>query len=115
MPDAPFSVPDEVELLEFFGAEPVERSIEEGYWCYELVDARNVKLRFSFNIFEQSVQTTLGVAESSLITVVHEGARSMKIAGPLLTCRFSYAGSAATMLLRIADSISLEWSSLRAT
>lgn len=113
MANEAFSVPDEVELLEFFGAEPVERSVDDGYWCYEVVDARNVKLRFSFNIFEQSVQTTLQVADSPLITVVHEGARAMKVAKQSLTCSFSYAGSAATLVLRVAGTISLEWASLR--
>ncbi|MBK9261883.1 MAG: hypothetical protein IPM54_19025 [Polyangiaceae bacterium] len=108
-----FSVPDEIELLELFGTEPIERSVDDGYWCYEVVDARNVRLRFSFNIFEQSVQTTLQVADLPLITVVHEGARAMKIADKSLTCTFSYAGSAATLVLRVAESIRLEWTSLR--
>jgi hypothetical protein len=115
MADEAFSIPDEVELLEFFGAEPVERSVDEGYWCYEIVDARNVKLRFSFNIFEQSIQTTLQVADSPLITVVHEGARSMKVVAQSLICGFSCPGSATTLVLRVAGSISLEWSSLRRT
>ena len=33
-----FEVLDEVELLEFFGAEPVERSAEDGYWCYAVTE-----------------------------------------------------------------------------
>jgi hypothetical protein len=113
MADDAFSVPDELELVEFFGAEPVERSVEDGYWCYEVVDARGVRLRFSFNIFEQSVQTTLKVANSPLVTVVHEGARVMKIEDRSLTCRFGYVGSTATLVLRVVGAIRLEWASLR--
>jgi hypothetical protein len=113
MTRAHLSVPDEIELLEFFGAEPVERSVEDGYWCYELTDARNITLRFSFKIFEQSVQTTLQVAGSPLIVVSHEGAQTMKLSGDSLTCRFSNAGSDATLVLKISPSISVDWSSLR--
>lgn len=113
MADEAFSVPDEVELLDFFGAEPVERSVDDGYWCYEIVDTRNVRLRFSFNIFEESVQTTLQVADSPLITVVHEGARAMRVKDQSLTCSFSYVGSTATLVLRVKNAITLEWSSLR--
>ncbi|MEZ4234251.1 MAG: hypothetical protein R3B89_34065 [Polyangiaceae bacterium] len=113
MADDAFLVPDEFELVEFFGAEPVERSVDDGYWCYEMVDARNVRLRFSFNIFEQSVQTALQVANSPLVTLVHEGARAMKIEDQSLTCSFSYVGSTATLVLRVAGAISLEWASLR--
>jgi hypothetical protein len=109
----PFAVPDEIELLEFFGVEPVERSIDDGYWCYEIVDARGVQLRFSFNIFERSVQTTLTLTGTPLATMVHEGAQSMTISGHTLTCRFSYQGGRATLVLRFNGSICLEWSSLR--
>jgi hypothetical protein len=71
-------VPDEFALVGFFGAEPVERSVDHGYWCYEMVDARNIRLRFSFDIFEQSVQTALQVADSPLVTIVHEGAGAIR-------------------------------------
>ena len=108
-----FLVPDELELLEFFGAEPVARSVDDGYWCYEMVDDRDVRLRFSFNIFDQSVQTTLQVANLPLLTVVHEGAQVIMIEDQLLTCSFSYAGSTSSLALRIAGGIRLEWASLR--
>lgn len=102
-----FLVPDEVELLEFFCTEPVECSVDDGYWCYEIVDARDVRLRFSFNIFEQWVRTELHVANSPLITVVHEGARAMKVENQALTCNFSYIGGTATLVLRVAEGISV--------
>jgi hypothetical protein len=108
-----FSVPDEIDLLEFFGAEPVERSVDDGYWCYEVTDARDVRLRFSFNVFERSVQTTLAVAGSSLVTVSHEGACTMRLSESSLTCRFSYVGADATLVLRIAPDINVNWASLR--
>lgn len=108
-----FIVPDEIELLEFFGVEPTERSADGGYFCYEVVDSRNVGLRFSFNLFEQSVQTTLRLADAPLATVVHEGAQEMHVSGHTLTCRFSYAGGHSTLVVRFDTSIGLDWSSLR--
>ena len=110
---SPFVIPEEIELLAFFGAEPVERLVDDGYWCYEVVDQRNIRLRFSFNVFEQSVQTALQVAGASLATIVHEGAQVMSVSGDTLTCRFLYAGGQSTLMLRLDGSISLEWSSLR--
>lgn len=108
-----FTVPSEVELLEFFGAEAVERSVEDGYWCYEVVDDRGVRLRFSFDIQQGSVQTKLQVADSPLVTVSHEGARWMRVENRRLTCAFTYRGGDATLVLSVAGNISLEWSSLR--
>lgn len=110
-----FSIPDEVELLEFFGVEPVERSVDDGYWCYEITDAHGMTLRLSFNVFEQSVQTAVLVAGAPLITVVHECARAMKISGQSLTCKFADAGTATTLVLRMAGSVTVDWASLRTT
>lgn len=114
MPDQAFSVPNERELVEFFGAEPLDRSVDDGYWCYEVVDGRGVRLRFSFNIFEQSVQTALQVADSSVAVVAHEGARTMTIEDGSLTCRFSYEGGTTTLVVQVAGAISMDWASLRA-
>lgn len=108
-----FTVPDEVDLLAFFGGEPVERSVDDGYWCYEVADSRNVVLRLSFNLFERSVQTTLVVGGMALATVVHEGAQNMALSGQTLTCRFSYVGARTTLVVRLVDAINVEWSSLR--
>ena len=41
---------------------------EDGYGCYEISDERGVTLRFSFHLFERSVQTVLSVTWSSLRT-----------------------------------------------
>ncbi|RKH48106.1 hypothetical protein D7Y23_20750 [Corallococcus sp. AB050B] len=103
-----FLIPDELELLEFFWAEPVERSVDDGYWCYEVTDRRGVRLRFSFNLFERSVQTALQVMDSPLMTVSHEGATTMAVSAKMLTCHFSYQGSDARLVLHLDDSIHLE-------
>lgn len=115
MADGVFVVPTEAELSNYFGSEPVSRSVADGYWCYEIEDARGVLLRFSFNVFERSVQTTLAVGRSNLTTVVCEGADSLRIDGPSLRCAFSTAGTAATLVLRVNDGILVDWASLRSS
>jgi len=60
-----FEVPAEDNLARFFGSEAVERSIDDGYWCYEVVDERGMKVRFSFKLYERSVQTVI------LFSIVH--------------------------------------------
>lgn len=113
MSDHAFSIPGESDLIAFFGSKALEHSIEDGYWCYEVRDPRDVHLQFSFNIFEQSVQTALHIGDSPITTIVHEGAQDMRIAASRLLCTFSSPGSAATLALRLEPFIAVEWSTLR--
>jgi len=108
-----FRVPDEVELLEFFGAEALARTSEDGYWCYETSDERGVTLRFSFNLFERSVQTELSFGGSQVATVSHEGADRMFVRDGQLRCEFSTTGEKTTLILETGRSLSVTWSSLR--
>jgi hypothetical protein len=108
-----FHVLDQLELLEFFGAEPVARSLDDGYWCYEVSDKRGVMLRFSFNLYERSVQTSLLLAGVPLAIVSHEGADRMVIREGKLRCEFTTAGEKATLDVEVSGSLSVAWSSLR--
>lgn len=108
-----FRVPERFDMLGFFGAEPVEQSIEDGYWCYEVADSRGIKLRFSFNLFEASVQTELSLDEGVFETVSHELAEFLRIDGEQLKCEFAGANSKTLLVIRIAPSISVRWSTLR--
>lgn len=110
-----FNVPDKINLLDYFAKEPVECDVENGYWCYEVTDEYGVSLRFSFDVFERSVQTVLSANAVQVATVSHEGASSMIIDGKVLTCQFSYKGSSAKLTLRVRDRISVEWSSIRSS
>ena len=108
-----FLVPDEVEFLEFFGSEPVARAVEDGYWCYEISDTRGVTLRFSFKLYERSVQTALSLAGSNIATVSHEGADRMLLRDGKLRCEFSTSGERTTLTVEPGASLSVAWSSLR--
>lgn len=74
-----FDTPSELELLGFFWSEPSEAVPEDGYWCYRVQDDRRVGLRFSFNVLERSVQTSLFVDGREVQVVAQEGAMRMVV------------------------------------
>ncbi|XXF78294.1 hypothetical protein P2318_00630 [Myxococcaceae bacterium GXIMD 01537] len=108
-----FDVPDELDLLEFFGVEPIERAAEDGYWCFVVGDERGVELRFSFNLFERSVQTVVSVGDAAVYTVCHELAERLYVDGPVLRATFAAADATTQLMVRVAPTIRVEWSSLR--
>jgi hypothetical protein len=111
--DHGFEVPDEIDLIGFFGAEPVQRVTEDGFWCYEARDQRGIKLRFSFNLFERSVQTELSLGEVAVDTVSHELAGRLQLHGAELHATFDSSDAKTTLMLRLTPSISVKWSTLR--
>lgn len=108
-----FDVPDEIELLQFFGVEPAERSVEDGYWCYEVADERGVRLRLSFNMLERSVQTALSLGSTPLAMVSHEGAVRLHVDAATLRCEFISREWMTALALVVRPTIELEWSTLR--
>ena len=110
----PFDVPDAIELLEFFGSEPVEASPCDGYWLYETSDSVGVTLRFSFDVLERSVQTCLEVEGAILETVSHEAARSISIDATTneLVARCEDACSRTTLRITLGDRIRCCWATL---
>jgi hypothetical protein len=108
-----FDVPDEVELLEFFGDDPVERSVEDGYWCYVMTDERGLTLRFSFNIYERSVQTIVSLGGARVARVSHEAADRMVVRDGKLVCEFSSDGSKTTLSVEGGRGLCVVWSTLR--
>ena len=108
-----FQVPDEYALLAFFGAEPIERAPADGCWCYEFTDRRGVTLRFSFNIFQQSVQTTVLAAGVPVSTMSHEGAERLRVDSDRLNCRFSLRGAESTLSVQLGDQLGINWTILR--
>ena len=110
-----FQTPDEVSLLEFFEAEPIIAP-QEGFWCYEVTDSDETKLRFSFNTFERSVQTTLLKGERELMSICQEGAirltQTSTSSGPMLRGEFQYENARSTLEIRVQPEILVRWSTL---
>jgi hypothetical protein len=108
-----FDTPDELELIEFFGVEPVERAAEDGYWCFEVRDERGIKLKFSFSRFERSAQTELSVGDVAIDTVSHELAEQLQVDGAELRATFTTADAKTLMVVRVKPEIKIRWSTLR--
>jgi len=104
--------PEDLELLEFFEAEPIESEPSDGFWRYEFKDGDGVAVRLSCNALAKSVQTDLLVRGREVATVVHEGAEEMKIANGVLRC--SFALDQLTQLeVKVRPNVLVQWSSLR--
>lgn len=108
-----FMAPEEFELIEFFGTEPIERNVEDGYWRYDVTDRRGVMLRFSFDVHERSIQTSLLVADSVISEVSHEGAERIRIESNKLDCEFLFKGGRTKLEVHVSDRISVKWATLR--
>lgn len=113
MSEQDFRIPDEYELIEFFASEPVERVIEDGYWCYEITGSTGVTLRFSLNLYERSVQTELRMGASVLATVSHELARRLIVDSQQLRCEFGGTDSRTSLTIDASKRFSVSWSTLR--
>jgi hypothetical protein len=108
-----FQIPDEHELLEFFGSEPIERAVEDGYWCYQVNGPEGTTLRFSLNLYERSVQTELLIGASSITTTSHEMASQLAVHGSRLRCEFLCVDCRATLTIDAAHHYTAVWSTLR--
>jgi hypothetical protein len=106
-------IPDIAEISEFFRVEPVEQSPEDGYWCYEVTDQWGVQVRFSFNIYERSVQTVVSSQGRQIVSVAHEQADDLALQSGSLRCIFSSESSKTTLTLHLEDGASVTWSTLR--
>ena len=114
MPKSPLLVPDEVELIEFFGSEPQLAEPQNGFWLYETRDASGVTLRFSFDVLQCSVQTSIELGDVSVETVSHECATCIRKDGASneLVVEFEDAGSRTELRVSIEDRIRCTWATL---
>jgi len=111
-----FSVPDEYLMFEIFEQEPSEAFPEDGFWCYEVTDNSGVTLRFSFNLFERSVQTSVLINGRNIQTVCQEGAVSLtpvlEHGNRGLRGKFQFGSEASTLEIQVAPEIKVNWSAL---
>lgn len=109
-----FYVLDEYELMSFFCVEPIEKSGEDGYVCFEVSDNKECKLRFSYNIFEKSVQTAiLSKNDRVIMKTSYEGNVRMSIKSNLLLCHFCDRLTKTILSVSIKDTIEVTWATLR--
>lgn len=111
-----FQIPDELSLLDFFEAEPLECDSQDGYWCYEITDDSGTALKTSFNIIEGSFQVILHINAREIIRISQEGAVQLKIledlSGKILRCEFDYVNANSRVDIKVKPLIDVKWSTL---
>lgn len=116
MTDGTMVMPDEVDLLEFFGVEPVEQAPEDGFWCWEVEDSRGFVLRFSLNILERSVQTVLLSHGEEVVRVSHENATDVRLTDRTghrqLVGTFESPGQRTVLAVTVGEKVVCEWATL---
>lgn len=58
---------DELKFLELFWVEPTISKPNDGYWCYEVTDELGVKLKFSIDLVQESVQIDVRVSDTPIV------------------------------------------------
>ncbi|MCB9751775.1 MAG: hypothetical protein H6713_17510 [Myxococcales bacterium] len=110
------NVPDTLDLLAFFEADPVD-SDDEFFYEYLHIDPTGVTLRFTFDIGERSVQTELRLGERVVDRVCSEGAVRIGIESlderETLRVLFEHVGVKTTLDLVLKPQIEISWSTLR--
>jgi hypothetical protein len=111
------TMPDNIDLSEFFGTLPQETDNREGYLSYQVMDNGEIELIFSCQQIDSSIQFIFNFRGFILVTILGELASHMKIekdkVGKYLVCHFEYGGASTKAVLRIEPRISLRFSTLR--
>ena len=108
--------PEEYDLLDFFGARVIENSApHDGYFEYVVANEKGLTVKFSFNIFEKSVQSLLKHEGQIIAVFSQEGASLIEIQGDrerkFLAIDFNLDETASRMLLRVDPEICVRWES----
>jgi len=104
-------IPKEEEFILFFESEATNSIPKEGYWNYTYKEDE-VFLRFSFDIFEGSIQTVLKFKENIIETVSYEGAEKIRIEGNTLYVDFIITNNLTKLKLELHP-IKITWSTLK--
>ena len=102
--------PTSVDLLEFFGSEPV---VQGDVSAYTVSDEDGVSLVLSFNTADDSLQTTLLLRERVIAVVCHEGMTRMSIDEDTLACEFVHDDTRVMLTAKVKPNIRVAWSGLR--
>lgn len=111
-----FELPDKLDLMIWFGCEPEEPY--EGCYRYQIADDSNVKLLFSFDVFNPSIQTSLYANDSVVAVVVHENAKRLWIEDlgnnvSHLRAEFDIPGACVQLRIKVKPKINVSWSLLQ--
>jgi len=104
--------PTQLQLLEFFGVEPV---IQDDVTAYTVSDDGGLVLTLSFNIADDSLQTSLLFGERVIAVVSQEGMTRFWISDGVLMCEFVHENVRINLAVSTHPNIHVEWSGLRSS
>lgn len=102
--------PSELELLDFFGAEPTR---DDAIYRYVVSDSRGVTLEFSFDPLADSAQTVTSCDSTEAVSVCHECLQRLWIEDGVLHGVFGYSNARVTLTLRVTPQIHIRWDAIR--
>ena len=104
--------PSQLQLLEFFGVEPV---VQDDVTAYTVSDDGGLALTLSFNTTDDSLQTSLQVGERVIAVVSQEGMTRFWISEGVLMCEFVHEDVRINLVVSTHPKIYVEWSGLRSS
>jgi len=102
--------PTELQLLEFFGVEAVEY---DDVTTYTVCDERGLELSVSFNVMDDSFQTSIRFMGKIVEVVSYEGMTRLWIDENRLSAEFSQLAYKTSVTVMISPYIEILWSNLR--
>jgi hypothetical protein len=105
--------PTELNMLETFGISPYAKQPKDGFWSYRFSNGQ-VTLLFSFNIFEQFIQTRLFVDDMLIDRVTHEGVQTISLINDrkIIIAKCIADAFAAELTIHLEDTIQITWNTL---
>ncbi|MBE1277688.1 hypothetical protein [Enterovibrio baiacu] len=72
-------IPEEWELIDFFGSSKYKSKPEDGFHCYELNTEAGLAFEFSLNIFQSSVLMRLEFNQEEIVNIYQEAVLNLCI------------------------------------
>lgn len=101
--------PEALDLLDFFGTEPV---IDSDVRIYNVRDSLDNELAFSYDPYADWVKTQLRQNGCCIVSVCNEGLTQMDVVESALTAEFLRSDFKISLRLILQPNIRVEWSGL---
>ncbi|WP_133154825.1 hypothetical protein [Enterovibrio norvegicus] len=102
-------IPEEWELIEFFGSSKYKSKPEDGFHCYELNTEAGLALEFSLNIFQSSVLIKIKSNQEEVVNIYQEAVVKLCIEngpkGKALTIYFFDDALSRSLIVRVDPTI----------
>jgi len=106
-------MPEEWELIDFFGPSEYKSKPEDGLHYYELATENNLRVSFALNIFLRSVHVKFRLSNEEIVSIYQEGVTSISIQGrptgnALIVC-FDAVDRSRSLIFRLKPNPFVSW------